>query len=50
MVVYPNRQILRYFLKNTAAKTAIIEKIPIVTPSKESNVLKILLRNALNAK
>ena len=39
------------FLSNesTAAKTAMIENIPIVTPSKERNVLNLLLRSALKA-
>ena len=33
-----------------AVKTAIMEKIPIVTPSKESNVRNLLLRKAFMAK
>ena len=36
--------------ESTAAKTAIIENIPIVTPSNESNVLNLLFRKAFIAK
>ncbi len=36
--------------ESTAAKTAMIEKIPIVTPSKESKVRNLLFRKALSAK
>ena len=35
--------------ESTAARTAIIENIPIVTPNNESKVLSLLLRNAFNA-
>ena len=39
------------FLSNesTAASTAIMEKIPIVTPNKDRNVRNLLFRNALMA-
>jgi hypothetical protein len=36
--------------ESTAVKTAIMEKIPMVTPSKESNVRNLLLRKAFMAK
>ena len=35
--------------ESTADKTAIIEKIPMVTPNKERNVRSLLFRNALIA-
>src|SRR5574343_1499794 len=38
-----------FFIESTAAKTAIIEKIPIVTPSSERNVRNLLFLNAFNA-
>jgi hypothetical protein len=40
------------FLSNesTAASTAMIEKIPMVTPSKDNKVLSLLFRKALIAK
>ena len=37
------------FKESTAAKTPIIENIPIVTPSKDKNVRNLLLRSALIA-
>ena len=39
-----------FFKESTVAKTAIIEKIPTVTPSRERNVRNLLLLKALKAK
>jgi len=36
--------------ESTAAKTAIMEKIPTVTPSSDRNVRSLLLRSAFSAK
>ena len=36
--------------ESTAAKTAMIEKIPTVTPSNDKNVLNLLFTKALTAK
>ena len=37
-------------IESTAAKTAIIEKIPMVTPNNDKSVRNLLLRNAFIAK
>jgi hypothetical protein len=41
---------ISFFSESTAAKTAIIENIPMVTPSKDKNVLSLLVVSALIAK
>jgi hypothetical protein len=41
---------ISFLSESTAAKTAIIEKIPMVTPSKDKNVLSLLVVSALIAK
>lgn len=47
----PSRlSVISDFKESTAAKTAMIEKIPIVTPSKDKNVRNLLFTNALMAK
>ena len=41
---------ISFFNESTAANTAIIEKIPIVTPSNDKKVLNLLFTKALIAK
>ena len=41
---------ISFFSESTAAKTAIIENIPMVTHSKDKNVLSLLVVSALIAK
>jgi hypothetical protein len=41
---------ISFFSESTAAKTVIIENIPMVTPSKDKNVLSLLVVSALIAK
>ena len=41
---------ISFLSESTAAKTAMIEKIPIVTPNNDKNVLSLLFVSALIAK